>query len=113
MSEESPEQSAARRYTLMAMKLIVSVALLAFLLSRVDVAELWAGARKASWTWLLIALGFYTLNMLASAWRWHLLLKSTSKGTMTRLARYIVEKCPVPKQHDLRLIVDREPVSLL
>lgn len=58
----------------MAMKLIVSVALLAFLLSRVDVAELWAGARKASWTWLLIALGFYTLNMLASAWRWHLLL---------------------------------------
>lgn len=60
----------------MALKLIVSVALLAFLLSRVNVGELWAGARKASLTWLLIALGFYTLNMVASAWRWHLLLEA-------------------------------------
>ena len=74
MSDQSPQKSAGRRYAFMAIKLIVSVALLAFLLSRVNVAELWEGARKASWSWLLIALGFYTLNMIASAWRWHLLL---------------------------------------
>jgi len=32
---------------------------------------------------------------------------------MTRLARYIAERCPMPKRADLRLIVDRDPVSLL
>jgi primosomal protein N' (replication factor Y) len=53
------------------------------------------------------------IDRIKDRWRWHLLLKSTRKGTMTRLARYIAEKCPVPKRADLRLIVDREPVSLL
>lgn len=58
----------------MAAKLAVSLALLAFLLSRVDAADLWAGARKASPSWLVAALGIYTLNIVAGAWRWHLLL---------------------------------------
>ena len=74
MSDQPPEKSPGRRYAFMAIKLIVSAALLAFLLPRVNLAELWEGARKASWSWLLVALGFYTLNMIASAWRWHLLL---------------------------------------
>ncbi|MDR1988760.1 MAG: flippase-like domain-containing protein [Acidobacteriaceae bacterium] len=65
-----------RRYGIMAIKAIVSVALLAFLLSRVDVKELWADARQASIAWLLIALGIYTLNIVASVRRWHLLLKA-------------------------------------
>jgi uncharacterized membrane protein YbhN (UPF0104 family) len=76
MADESTPQSAARRFTVMAAKAAVSVALLWFLLSRVDTAELWAGARQASFAWLLLALGIYTLNIIASTWRWHLLLQA-------------------------------------
>jgi uncharacterized membrane protein YbhN (UPF0104 family) len=58
----------------MAAKIVVSVALLAVLFSRVDTARLWASARHASLPWLIAALLVYTLNVVASTWRWHLLL---------------------------------------
>jgi uncharacterized membrane protein YbhN (UPF0104 family) len=58
----------------MAVKLAVSVALLALLFSRIDVARLWTSVRRASVPWLLVALSVYFLNVLASTWRWHLLL---------------------------------------
>jgi primosomal protein N' (replication factor Y) len=53
------------------------------------------------------------IDRIKDRWRWHLLLKSTRAGVMTRLARYIAEKCPVPRQSELRLVMDREPVTLL
>lgn len=53
------------------------------------------------------------IDRIKDRWRWHLLLKSARPGVMTRLARYIAEKCPVPRVADLRLVVDREPVTLL
>jgi len=71
---EQPSPRAARRYTLLAAKLAVSVALLALLFSRIDAASLWAGARRASPEWLVAALAIYFVNILASVWRWHLLL---------------------------------------
>ncbi len=74
MSEEQPASSPARRYVLMAVKLAVSVALLAVLFSRIDVARLWTSVRRASVPWLLVALSVYFLNVLAATWRWHLLL---------------------------------------
>ena len=58
----------------MAAKLAVSVALLAFLFSRIDAASLWASARRASLPWLTAALGIYFVNVLISVWRWGLLL---------------------------------------
>jgi uncharacterized membrane protein YbhN (UPF0104 family) len=58
----------------MAVKLAVSVVLLALLFSRIDVARLWASVRRASVPWLLVALSVYFLNVLAATWRWHLLL---------------------------------------
>jgi uncharacterized membrane protein YbhN (UPF0104 family) len=58
----------------MTAKIGVSLALLAILFSRVDAAELWRAARKASLSWLVIAMAVYALNMIASALRWHLLL---------------------------------------
>jgi uncharacterized membrane protein YbhN (UPF0104 family) len=58
----------------MAVKLAVSVALLALLFSRIDVARLWASVRRASVPWLLVAVSVYVLNVLAATWRWHLLL---------------------------------------
>ena len=58
----------------MAVKLAVSVALLALLFSRIDVARLWTSVRRASVPWMLVALSVYLLNVLAATWRWHLLL---------------------------------------
>jgi len=55
-------------------KVIVSLALLALLFSRVDVPHIWSLARHASPLWLAAALGLYTLNVAASVWRWNLLL---------------------------------------
>jgi hypothetical protein len=57
-------------------KLAVSGALLALLFSRVDVSKLWANARQASLAWMAIALAAYAVTVLASVWRWWLLLEA-------------------------------------
>ena len=56
------------------LKVGVSVALLWILFSRVDVARLWSVAKSASAAWLGLALALYLVMILASAWRWGLLL---------------------------------------
>jgi uncharacterized membrane protein YbhN (UPF0104 family) len=76
MLPEQPQTPAARRYIVTAVKLVVSVALLAFLLSRIDTARLWANARQASVPWLAIALAVYLSTVLCSVWRWWLLLEA-------------------------------------
>ncbi len=53
------------------------------------------------------------IDRIKDRWRWHFLLKSSKHTVMTRVARYIAEKCPVKKQGELRLVVDRDPVGLL
>jgi primosomal protein N' (replication factor Y) len=53
------------------------------------------------------------IDRIKDRWRWHLLIKSSRTGAMTRVARYVAENCPVPKHADLRLVVDRDPVALL
>ena len=55
-------------------KVAVSVALLWLLVSQSDVPRLWEYVRAASLPWLGAALGFYFLMVIASAWRWGLLL---------------------------------------
>ena len=54
----------------------VSLGLLAVLFSRVDVSRLWTVARTASAAWLAVALTLYLMMVLASAWRWGVLLKA-------------------------------------
>ncbi|PYQ82663.1 MAG: hypothetical protein DMG01_00475, partial [Acidobacteria bacterium] len=76
MPSSQPEASSTRRYVLLALKISVSLALLAVLFSRIDVGRLWAGARNASLLWLSAALALYLVNVLASIWRWHLLLRA-------------------------------------
>jgi len=66
--------SRARSLAIAAVKAIVSVGLLALLLSRVDVSRLWSVARHASLAWLTTALALYFGMVLASAWRWDVLL---------------------------------------
>src|SRR5919204_1428310 len=76
MSSSRPEASSARRNGLLALKITVSIVLLGVLFSRIDAGRLWASARKASLLWLAAALALYVVNVFASIWRWHLLLRA-------------------------------------
>jgi glycosyltransferase 2 family protein len=75
MPDSSPKSPSRARAILMpCVKAAVSIGLLAILFSRVDGERLLSAARKASAPWLLGALGLYGLMILASAWRWGILL---------------------------------------
>jgi uncharacterized protein (TIRG00374 family) len=76
MPEEPAVGANSRRLLGLFLKLAVSVALLVLLFSRLDANRLWAGARHASLPWLVAALVVWTLNVAASTWRWHLLLRA-------------------------------------
>ena len=53
------------------------------------------------------------VERIKNRWRWHLVLKSASAREMTRVARYFLERFEVPGTAQLRVAVDRDPVSLL
>jgi glycosyltransferase 2 family protein len=84
MSEDQLSPPVARRYGLMAVKFAVSALLLTLLFSRIDIYQLWAGARRASTAWLVIALGVYFVNVVASTWRWRLLLDAQGVHVRSR-----------------------------
>src|SRR5579862_6474882 len=77
MSSAQPDRS-ARRYMLLALKIAVSLILLTILFSKIDVGQLWGGIRRASFAWLGAALALFFVNVLASVWRWHVLLAAQS-----------------------------------
>lgn len=70
------EPHATRRHVLVAVKIVVSVALLTLLFSRIEAGRLWTTARQASIAWLLAALAIYVVTVIVSVWRWHLLLRA-------------------------------------
>jgi uncharacterized membrane protein YbhN (UPF0104 family) len=75
--EEIVEPARASRTRSLAINLVkagVSLGLLWLLFKRVDMARLWSYARHASPFWLAAALMLYLVMILASAWRWSLLL---------------------------------------
>jgi primosomal protein N' (replication factor Y) len=53
------------------------------------------------------------VERIKTRWRWHALLKAEHPGELTRVARYFLERFEVPKAAQLRVTVDRDPVSLL
>ncbi|HEX4348449.1 MAG TPA: lysylphosphatidylglycerol synthase transmembrane domain-containing protein [Vicinamibacterales bacterium] len=73
---EQSRDSSGRRYVILALKIAVSIILLAYLFSKFDIADVWNKARHASAGWLFASLGIYSLNVLVSTWRWHLLLEA-------------------------------------
>ena len=76
MPEETTAPSSSRQFVKTTVKVAVSLLLLAFLFSRVDIARIWDSARHASLPWLVAALVVWTLNIAAATWRWHLLLEA-------------------------------------
>jgi uncharacterized membrane protein YbhN (UPF0104 family) len=91
---DAPPQpaSALKKYGFLALKLVVSIALLVLLFARIDVRRLWATARQASLLWLAIAMLLYFVNVLASVWRWRLLLYAQHVRMRSRalLASFLV-----------------------
>jgi primosomal protein N' (replication factor Y) len=51
------------------------------------------------------------IERIRRRWRWHVLLKARDATLLTRLVRYVSARAPVPG--GVRLVVDRDPVSLL
>lgn len=51
------------------------------------------------------------IERIRARWRWHLLLKAPDAARLTRLVAYVADRAPV--RSGTRLIVDRDPVSLL
>lgn len=76
MSVPADRTPRLKRLLLPLLKVTISVVLIAVLFSRIDAAHLWAMARTAAPSWLLAALALYLLMILASAWRWGLLLRA-------------------------------------
>jgi primosomal protein N' (replication factor Y) (superfamily II helicase) len=50
---------------------------------------------------------------IKSRYRWHLLLKSADGKVLTNVLRFLAERFDVPDRHELRLSIDRDPVTLL
>jgi primosomal protein N' (replication factor Y) len=53
------------------------------------------------------------IERIKNRWRWHFMLKSGNTGQLGRVGRYLAEKVPVAGKGQLRVVVDRDPVSLL
>ena len=53
------------------------------------------------------------VERVKNRWRWHVLIKAERPQELGRVGRYLVERFEIPKQHGLRLTLDRDPVALL
>jgi len=53
------------------------------------------------------------IERIKNRWRWHVLLKSSHPGELTRVSRYFMERFEVPNTAQLRITLDRDPVALL
>jgi primosomal protein N' (replication factor Y) len=53
------------------------------------------------------------LARIKGRWRWHLILRSPRRGPLGALLRYAVRRAPRPPAGAVRLVVDRDPISLL
>ena len=53
------------------------------------------------------------IERIKNRWRSHFMLKSEQPAQLTRVARYLAERLPVPASGQMRVVVDRDPVSLL
>jgi primosomal protein N' (replication factor Y) len=57
------------------------------------------------------------IDRIKRRWRWHVLLKSRHPAALTRVARYFVQRFEIPREipraAQVRIALDRDPVSLL
>jgi len=53
------------------------------------------------------------VDRIKNRWRWHVLVKAEHPADLTRLGRYFLERFKIPKEAQLRVTLDRDPVALL
>ena len=53
------------------------------------------------------------IDRIKRRWRWHVLLKSEHPAAFTSVVRYFVRRFAIPRTAQLRIAVDRDPVSIL
>lgn len=53
------------------------------------------------------------VDRIKQRWRWHTLVKAPDPRALTRALRYFAERFEVPNRDGMRVVVDRDPVSLL
>lgn len=54
------------------------------------------------------------IERIRDRWRWHLLLRAEDSRLLGRVTRFFAERFRTPAgKHDLRLVIDRDPVALL
>ena len=84
--------STARQVLIGSVKLVVSLGLLALLLSRTDLRGLGSQFRSASLPWVVAALSLYLASMIVATWRWKLLLDAQGMpfASRTLFSSYLV-----------------------
>ena len=85
-------QSTPARFASLALKMAVSATMLYLLISRADAGQLLTTMRHASPAWLGVALVLYLVMILASAWRWQVLVTAQrlSVSSRTLVGSYLV-----------------------
>ena len=53
------------------------------------------------------------IERIQKRWRWHVMLKSANSSALGRVARYFMTRFPAPQQKGLRIVLDRDPVTVL
>ncbi|MGH7551761.1 MAG: hypothetical protein ACREMQ_01880, partial [Longimicrobiales bacterium] len=53
------------------------------------------------------------IDRIRARWRWHFLLRSEQPAALGSICRILHTRYRVPKKADLRMIIDRDPVTLL
>ncbi len=78
-----------QKHLLTLAKLIVSLALIAWVLNGIDTAEVTAKLSQAQWTWLALAMAFFVIALMLGTARWQLVLRGLGVplgiGTTLRL----------------------------
>lgn len=88
----TPREHPGRSLLLGSAKVVVSLGLLALLLARANLAQLWGQVRRADVSWLAAALAVYLIMTLGGVWRWRLLLSAQGVRVSFRtlLTSYVV-----------------------
>jgi primosomal protein N' (replication factor Y) len=53
------------------------------------------------------------LARIKRRWRWHILVRSPDKPLLDRVVRYSTQKAPYVSKGPVRVVFDRDPVSLM
>lgn len=81
-TETKPEPSRMRRYVLLAVRVLVTVAAFAWIFTHVDVAATWGAARRVAPLAFVASCVLVAINLVVSAARWRVMLEAYGAETI-------------------------------